>query len=229
MLSELNKWSKKQGDENRQEILYELSDALLFLMNFANVRKITPDEILATLEKVQEINFLKLKAKQLAMLSDEMIRVPSKRVGLGGGNPMPSVIIIGQNPGQSLSDDQNCWDDPPSKSAVGYLKRALKFDPYYTQDDVYFTNIVKEVTKGNSVPTHTMVKFWQPFLERELAIVMKGATPKILAMGTEATRTLTQEEAAFKWHPIMHPSYYMRRGFSEKEYYDQVLKKVLTK
>src|SRR5438552_103480 len=64
--SEINKWSKTQGGENRREILSELSDVLLFLTNFCIVRKITPDELLEVMAVVQEMNFIKLKQKKLA-------------------------------------------------------------------------------------------------------------------------------------------------------------------
>lgn len=230
--SAMNQWAKNQGDENREEIMGELSDVTLFMLNFCLVRKITLEDLLESLGKVQEVNFIKLKQKKLAILKDEMLRVPNKQIGLGGGSLMPAVIIIGQNPGKSLSDDKNCWDNPPAKSAVGFLQRALKLGETrlnLQKDDIYFTNIVKEVTENNAVPTTTMTKFWMPFLIRELNIVNSGTNTIYLTMGKEATQTMMNIEPPREFRmeagiqPIMHPSYFMRNGFTEKQYYDEQL------
>lgn len=225
--SELNQWAKNQGSENKQEIKEELADTMMFLINFCLVRRISPQELLETMALVQEVNFNKLKQKKLAILNDEMLRVPNKRIGLGGGNLMPAVVFIGVNPGQSLKEDQNCWDNPPQKSAVGFLKRALAMGKTRLNldlSDIYMTNVVKEVTEDNSKPTDTMVKFWMPFLRRELEIVNSGADPIYLTMGMEASRTVMQMEPPKpSFTPIKHPSYYMRNGFTENQYYKEEL------
>src|SRR6478736_1147682 len=51
--SELNQWAKNQGLEDREEILAEFSDVLLFLINFCLVRKISPNEVLESISQVQ--------------------------------------------------------------------------------------------------------------------------------------------------------------------------------
>jgi uracil-DNA glycosylase family 4 len=229
--SELNKWSKTQGDENLRDILSELSDVALFLMNFILARKISLDQLLEFLPVVQEHNFMKLKRKKLDILNDEMSRVPNKRVGFGGGDLMPAVIIIGQNPGKSLNEENSCWENAPTKSAVGFLKRAIKiaqskFNLELDDGDFYFTNVVKEVTEDNAAPSHTTVKFWIPFLMREIEIISAGLDPIILAMGREAGKAIMQEELPISFEPLQHPSYYMREGFSETQYAEQLVKKL---
>lgn len=224
--SELNKWSKSQPDEeNKQETLDELSDVGLFLMDFCLVRKITPEQVLEALKTKQKFNFTKLKEKKLQILNEEMQRVP-KKIGIGGGSLMPKVVLIGQNPGKSLEDGKTVWDDHKDNTAGMFFKRSLELGKYrlaVKKDDIYFTNVVKEVTENNEKPSYTTTQFWQPFLERELNIIDAGVDPLYLAMGTEASRMLTQLEFSKKWEPIQHPAYFMRNGFSETQYYEEQL------
>lgn len=223
--SELNQWAKNQPEENRQETLYELSDALFFILNTCLVRKIAPIEVLDALAAVQEINFNKLKLKKLAILKDEMARVPHNRIGFGGGELMPQVIIIGLSPTEILESDQNSWDNYIKDSAVGFLRRALKLGVNrlnLSEDDIYFTNIVKEIPENGEKPSTTMYHFWYPFLLREVEIVSAGTTPLILTMGSEATKVVMQR-GDIKANSIMHPSYYMRNGFTEAQYYKEEL------
>ncbi len=223
--SELNKWAKNQGLENHQDVMAELSDVFLFMINFCIVRGIDPEEVLRALGATQEINFIKLKQKKLAILNEEISRVPG-RIGYGGGNVMPSVVIIGLNPGQSLDKEHKCWDTAPKNSTVGFLKKSLKLgekELSLTEGDIYFTNLVKEVTDGNEAPTKTMVDYWFPYVQREIEIVSRGCDPKILMMGKEVTRELIQRNAEMG-QPIIHPSYFMRNGFTENQYYQEQLK-----
>lgn len=222
--SVLNKWAKTQPTENKAETLDELSDVLLFLVNMCLVRKISPEEVLMALKTKQQINFQKVKEKKLAALYKEMQAATDNKIGLGGGNSSPHVIIIGQNPGASLNtlgEDANCWDNIPDNGAVAFLKRSLK--GRYDEKRIYFTNIVKEATEGNAEPSRKLVEFWWPYLVKELAI-LKGNNVgvQVLAMGKFAQQQMMQRGE--RYNPITHPSYFMRNGFSETEYWNEQLK-----
>lgn len=225
--SEFNKFAKSPGKGLHEEILAELCDTLFFLMNFALIRKLNVTEIQNMMETVQDNNFVKLAAKKMSMLNTKIMAVPDKVMGMGGGSLSPKLIIIGQNPGRAMTEDNNCWNVVPYKSAVGFLKRALilgKDRWSFTLKDVYFTNIVKEVTDNNDPPTQEMIDFWIPYLYRELQILLSGNSPLILSMGKESTKAIMQSGVIDKTiHPITHTSYYMRRGFTEKEYYENEL------
>lgn len=225
--SELNVWAKNQGIEDPDGILLELSDVLLFLINFTLARKISLQDVLEKIAFVQDVNFSKLKTKKLAILNDEISRVPGQRIGYGGGNVMPSLIFVGSNPGESLQEHQSCWDDVPEKSAVAFLKRALTIGGV-DLNEVYFTNVVKEVTENNAVPNQTQFKFWYPFFRREMDTITSGVKAPIFSLGAEATRMLMQSDFDRGFINIMHPGWYMRRGMTEQEYWDGELKKYLT-
>ena len=62
--SMMNPWSKSQGLSNEQRVREELVDVLLFLLNFAIVWRISLDEILYEMKKVQDNNFAKMEEKK---------------------------------------------------------------------------------------------------------------------------------------------------------------------
>lgn len=223
--SHLNKWAKTQGEDNREETLSELADVLLFLLNFSIVKKITPEETLIAIMKKQEENFLKLKEKKLKLLQAEMRGITSV-VGFGGGNLNPKVILVGQNPGESLTKNPgaSCWNDVPKNGAVAFFKRALKHGRHrlaVKEEDFYFLNVVPEPTKGNEPPSNDLKEFWWPYTKQELDLIRSGVEPVVLGMGRYAQTVLMQKEVPYT--PIHHPAYFIRNGFSEKQYYEEQL------
>src|SRR3990167_9586497 len=74
--STMNKWSKKNGFAQKERVLEELSDVMFFLMNFCITWKLTEEEILNVMTKVQDNNFDKVKEKKMNILNDEILQLP---------------------------------------------------------------------------------------------------------------------------------------------------------
>ena len=71
--SGLMRYSKTQpGEINRDDMLGELSDVVLFLINFMIVRKITFEELMNNMLKIQENNFKVLLPKLKKEIEEKM-------------------------------------------------------------------------------------------------------------------------------------------------------------
>jgi NTP pyrophosphatase (non-canonical NTP hydrolase) len=68
--STMNRWAKNQPGIDKTQMKMELSDALLFLINFTVVNDIEVEEVLDMMMCVQQTNFLKLREK-LRKLADD--------------------------------------------------------------------------------------------------------------------------------------------------------------
>ena len=179
--SAINPWSKKQKPADIQRIKEEFSDVLLFLMNIAIVWRFTPEEILKMVKSVQDNNFQKLKEKKMAILNEDILKIPNRVSGIGQGNLSPTYVFIGQNPGKDITQGYRFWSDSEDGSSKVLLPILKKIG---ILDECYFTNIVKCTTKDNEVPDDDITKFYYEFLDRELSI-LKMANPnlKVITMG----------------------------------------------
>lgn len=69
--STMNKWAKNQPEMSRQRMKEELSDVILFLVNFTIVWDLTISEILDAVSKVQTVNFQKLNDKLARTMEEQ--------------------------------------------------------------------------------------------------------------------------------------------------------------
>lgn len=219
--SELNKWSKNQGSEKSLEIMSELSDVALFLINFMLVRKIMPRDLLSAIEYVQGINFLKLKTKKMSILDDEVARIPNKTMFRGVGDLEPKAIFVFLCPE---------LDEQGYEKNLQFLIKAL-ISGQRMPEDYYITYLIKEPLLEN-VSFDTQLKFWAPFLKKELEILKKGNPVAIYAIGSKTYATLAKLEfpanfsALFKGSGIellMGIAKAIEMGLSPEEYYTRHL------
>lgn len=61
--SAINKYSKTRPEVNENRMLDELSDVILFLINFCIFRGLNPEKVLKAIVIKQGLNFLKLEAR----------------------------------------------------------------------------------------------------------------------------------------------------------------------
>jgi NTP pyrophosphatase (non-canonical NTP hydrolase) len=211
--SSMNPWSKDQKTSDRDRILEEFADVSLFLINFANVWKLSNEEILETISRVQELNFLNLKIKKLEELNHEILKNPEIS-SPGVGNINPSYIFIGQNPGQALKRGDIAWGEPLQNSAK-VLRSILK---ELNVDDVsYFTNYVKSPTQNNQEPSIELAHYWEKYLDRELEILtINNPNPKIITMG----RWVNEKMPGF--NSIYHPAFVLRTNYDLEKYKQQI-------
>lgn len=231
--SELNKWSKNQPIEiDKQEVLAELSDVLLFIINFCIVRKITPVQVIETLSKVQEVNFRKLKSKKLTILFDEMNRLPSASPLLGSGGLMPKVILIGQTYRENGLDTVHyAWDSPSLNPTIDFLQEAIRHGVNrfsINLEDFYYTDVIKEPVREQH-RGEILAKYWVPFLVREIEIISSGCTPLIFALGNTVGQILKSENVPFDFQVLSNPAQYYDTGKQPVQYYRDVLLTALKK
>lgn len=207
--SVINADEKNPRTVDMVEVMNELSDVALFLLNFMVVFRITPEELLNHVPKVQENNFLKKKEKEMARLNHEIMRSPALVVGIGGGNIFPKYIFVGQNPAQTMKRGHTFYS---VNEGSGKILLDI-IDNLGIRDQCYFTNLVKETTENNAVPPQDMIIFWRTFLHREIEILNWGCEnkPIIIPIGSVSQKNLG-------YPGIIHPSYVMRGGITEEEY-----------
>lgn len=215
--SAANPWSKSQKVADIDRIKEELADVIFFLINFINVWKFTPEEIIDVLGKVQDNNFRNVKQKKMNMLDTEILNLPGSTVGLGQGNLSPKYIFIGINPSSGIEKGYRVWSDEKDGSSSVLLPILDKLG---IRGYCYFTNLVKCTTVDNSEPDG--VEFWTEYLKKEVEI-LKHDNPgcKIIAMGKWVSQNLP-----FPHSSIHHPSYILRGGLTANEYELEITKEI---
>jgi uracil-DNA glycosylase family 4 len=209
--SALNPWAKSQPEKVvREDMLGELSDTLLFLINFMLVFRLQPEEILETMRWKQHINFTKVKERLLAQLNELQLRVPDEKVGIGDGNIFPRYIFVGQNPGQAIPHKGYRFFSE-AKGAAAVLLKIL--DKHKMREQCYFTNLVKVVTPHNAPPDKPLIEYWYQHLKSELRILNLGTNPRprIIALGKVA-------QGVMGIGGIPHPATVLRGSLTEEMY-----------
>lgn len=203
MPSTMNAWSKKNHEANKERVLEELSDVLFFLMNFCLSWKLTPEEVLETMKKVQANNFQKVKEKKMALINQEMMALPGYTICVGQGNLMPKYVFIGQNPGKDIVHGYKAWSNPEDGPSAMLLPALQNIG---ILQDCYFTNLVKATTPDNREPTAEEAEFWTDYLNNELDLLRVGnPTMQVVVMGKWTAENYKGESIK-----IRHPAYYLR-------------------
>lgn len=215
--SAINPWSKIQKFADMSRVKEEFCDVLLFLINFMNVWKFTPEELFETLISVQQNNFNSIKQKKMDTLNVEILKIPGYTSGIGSGSINPKYVFVGQNPGKGITKGYKFWsnkEDGSSKILLPILEDLgiLK--------DCYLTNYVKSTTKDNDIPTDEIASFWDEFYRKEIAILsVNNPNIRIISMGKWTGEKLKETRN------IHHPGYFFHQGSAEnykKEIYDAI-------
>ena len=163
--SVINKLSKDQRNANIQRVREELSDVILFLVNFILVWKFSTAEIVDMVERVQENNFKHVKNLLLAKLNKEILDVPAYTSCIGHGNSNPKYVFVGMNPSSTITHGYKAWSNREDGSSSVLL---LALENLGILEDCYLTNVVKNTTDKNSEPSQNDVDFWKEYYEKEL-------------------------------------------------------------
>jgi len=205
--SAVNPWSKVQKNADKSRILEEFSDVILFLSNFMNVWKISPEELLTVIEQVQFENFKQVKAKKIRGLNSEILAIPTYVSGIGGGCLSPRYVFVGQNPSQDISHGHVSW----SEILLPILQDLS------IEDDCYLTNYVKCVTTDNSDPSNDLVNFWKEYFDRELEILKyQNSNCKVITMGKWVSEKVKGDAA------ISHPASILQDNKTIDEYRKEI-------
>lgn len=218
--SVMNPWSKHQKPADLNRVKEEFSDVLFFLINLAIVWRFSPEDMLDILDKVQTNNFKKIKERKMSILNTDILKIPNRVSGVGGGSLFPEYVFIGQNPGQGITQGYVFWSNPEDGSSKVLLPALNKLG--ITRDMCYFTNVVKCTTPNNVEPDPQLTEFYKEFLVKELDILRFGNPHmKIITMGNWATDACPFYDAQIK-----HPAYVLRGGMTHHEY-DEHLDRII--
>ncbi len=210
--SVLNKASKHTPNVDMIRVKEEASDTLLFMLNFLMVFHIDFNEILETVDLVQNNNFAKYKEKKMVELNHRILRAPNPQVGIGGGVLSPVFIFVGQNPSIKHKRGDTFYASNQDTSAL-FLDVV---DSMNYRELSYFTNTVKEPTPRNEPPSKDLVEYWKPYLSEEIQI-LKWDNPHavLVPIGGVAKKVLNAPG-------IHHPAYVARGGMDPEDYKAEV-------
>ena len=175
-----------------------------------------PNETLAEI-KAEMIE----KAKMIPALADKFFVFSQ-------GEPNAEIAVVGESPGPPDVDSEKPFQGPSGEllnrilSAIG-LKR----------ENAYLTNIVKYISQGDEL-TPEIIKFFTPFVWRELAVVkpkvviLLGNTPTKALLNTKKpisqVRGEFQEANGMLLMPTFNPAYLLRDPTKKREVWEDMKK-----
>lgn len=144
------------------------------------------------------------------------------------GQPNAKIAVVGESPGPPDVESGQPFQGPSGEllnrilTSVG-LKRA----------DTYLTNIVKYISTGDEL-TPEIIKFFTPFVWRELAVVnpkavlLLGNTPSKALLNTKKAisqiRGEFQEINGLMLMPTFNPAYLLRDPTKKREVWEDMKK-----
>ena len=173
---------------------------------------------LASNETVDEIN--------QELLEKGKTLFPDKFFIFGTGKTSAEVVIVGESPGLPDADSEK-----PFMGPVGQLLEKILAAIGLKRDECYLTNVVKIISTGDEI-TPEMLKFFTPFLHRELTaikpkiIVSLGNTPTKALLNTK--KSITQMRGEFfnyngmKLLPTFNPAYLLRDPSKKREVWEDM-------
>lgn len=159
------------------------------------------------------------KAKLVPALADKIFVFSQ-------GETSATIAVVGESPGPPDIDSEKPFQGP-----TGDLLNRILAAIGLNRTNTYLTNIVKIVSAGDEI-TPEIVKFFTPFVWRELAVVQ----PKIvLLLGNTPTRALLntkkpisqvrgtlQESNGLMLMPTFNPAYLLRDPSKKREVWEDM-------
>lgn len=159
------------------------------------------------------------KAKQIPELRDRIFVFSQ-------GEPSAEVAVVGESPGPPDADSEKPFQGP-----TGDLLNKILASIGLTRRNTYLTNIVKYISAGDEL-TPDLIKFFTPFVFRELAVVR----PKVvIALGNTPTQALLNtkqriskirgefhEKDGFTIMPTFNPAYLLRDASKKREVWEDM-------
>jgi len=142
------------------------------------------------------------------------------------GEPKAPIAIIGESPGPPDADAEKPFQGP-----TGDLLNRILSSIGLTRTNTYLTNIVKYISVGDEL-TPELIKFFTPFVWRELAVVkpkvvlLLGNTPTKALLNTKQpiskVRGEFQESNGLMFMPTFNPAYLLRDPTKKREVWEDV-------
>ena len=170
-----------------------------------------------TLDEIK--NEMLEKARQIPHLSDRVFVFSQ-------GEASAEVAIVGESPGPPDADSELPFQGP-----TGDLLNRILSSIGLSRSNAYLTNIVKYISAGDEL-TPELVKFFTPFVWRELAVVQ----PKVvILLGNTAAKALLntkkpiskirgefQENDGMMLMPTFNPAYLLRDPTKKREVWEDM-------
>lgn len=142
------------------------------------------------------------------------------------GEPKATIAVVGESPGPPDADSEKPFQGP-----TGDLLNKILASIGLHRENTYLTNIVKFISQGDEI-TPELMKFFTPFVWRELAVVQ----PKVvLLLGNTPTKSLLNTKKPIsqvrgEFHeingmmlmPTFNPAYLLRDPTKKREVWEDI-------
>ena len=142
------------------------------------------------------------------------------------GEPNAQIAVVGESPGPP---DANA--EKPFQGPTGDLLNKILSSVGLNRANAYLTNIVKYISAGDEI-TPELMKFFTPFVWRELAVVkpqvvlLLGNTPTKALLNTKQpiskARGEFHEINGLKFMPTFNPAYLLRDPTKKREVWEDM-------
>lgn len=144
------------------------------------------------------------------------------------GEPGAKIAVVGESPGPPDADAEKPFQGPS-----GDLLNRILSSIGLTRENAYLTNIVKYISAGDEL-TPELIKFFTPYVWRELAVVnpkvvlLLGNTPTKALLNTK--KPISQVRGEFHeidgltFMPTFNPAYLLRDPTKKREVWEDVKK-----
>jgi len=142
------------------------------------------------------------------------------------GEPNATIAVVGESPGPPDADAEKPFQGP-----TGDLLNRILAAIGLNRANTYLTNIVKYISVGDEL-TPELIKFFTPFVWRELAVVkpqvvlLLGNTPTKALLNTKQpiskVRGEFQELNGLTFMPTFNPAYLLRDPTKKREVWEDV-------
>lgn len=142
------------------------------------------------------------------------------------GEPNAKIAVVGESPGPP---DANA--EKPFQGPTGDLLNRVLASIGLNRSNAYLTNIVKYISAGDEI-TPELIKFFTPYVWRELAVVqpkvvlLLGNTPTKAMLNTKQpiskVRGEFHEINGLTFMPTFNPAYLLRDPTKKREVWEDV-------
>ena len=142
------------------------------------------------------------------------------------GDVNATIAVVGESPGPPDADAEKPFQGP-----TGDLLNRILASIGLNRANTYLTNIVKYISVGDKL-TPELIKFFTPFVWRELAVVkprvvlLLGNTPTKALLNTKQpiskVRGEFHEANGFVFMPTFNPAYLLRDPTKKREVWEDV-------
>lgn len=159
------------------------------------------------------------KAKSIPELADRFFVFSQ-------GESKATIAVVGESPGPPDADSEKPFQGP-----TGDLLNRILGSIGLSRENTYLTNIVKFISQGDEI-TPELIKFFTPFVWRELAVVqpkvvlLLGNTPTKALLNTKKpisqVRGVFQEANGMMLMPTFNPAYLLRDPTKKREVWEDI-------